>query len=90
VAGNWYVGELRYGITTTDLQDLFDPEGTWQSAQVIVGPDTDNSKGFGAVEVELLAPRLPRGCFPEARPPDSTGSFSNRQPSRTAFSRAAP
>src|ERR1700731_3701893 len=47
-----YVGNLAYGMTSTDLQGLFEPHGTVRSAQVIVDRDTGRSKGFGFVEMD--------------------------------------
>src|SRR5205809_1616606 len=46
-----YVGNLAYGITDSDLQKMFEPHGTVQSAQVIMDRDTGKSKGFGFVEM---------------------------------------
>src|SRR5262245_11031790 len=46
-----YVGNLAYGITDSDLQQLFGAHGTVQSAQVIMDRDTGRSKGFGFVEM---------------------------------------
>jgi RNA recognition motif-containing protein len=46
-----YVGNLAYGIGDSDLQRLFEPHGTVQSAQVIMDRDTGRSKGFGFVEM---------------------------------------
>jgi len=46
-----YVGNLAYGITDSDLQKMFEPHGTVQSAQVIMDRDTGRSKGFGFVEM---------------------------------------
>ena len=46
-----YVGNLAYGLTDADLQRLFEPFGTVQSAQVIMDRDTGRSKGFGFVEM---------------------------------------
>jgi RNA recognition motif-containing protein len=46
-----YVGNLAYGITDSDLQQMFEPHGTVQSAQVIMDRDTGRSKGFGFVEM---------------------------------------
>jgi RNA recognition motif-containing protein len=46
-----YVGNLAYGITDSDLQRMFEPHGTVQSAQVIMDRDTGRSKGFGFVEM---------------------------------------
>src|SRR5687768_12427582 len=46
-----YVGNLTYGVTDSDLQKMFEPHGTVQSAQVIIDRDTNRSKGFGFVEM---------------------------------------
>jgi RNA recognition motif-containing protein len=46
-----YVGNLPYGVSDSDLQDLFGAHGTVQSAQVIMDRDTGRSKGFGFVEM---------------------------------------
>jgi RNA recognition motif-containing protein len=46
-----YVGNLAYGVTDSDLQQLFAQHGMVQSAQVIMDRDTGRSKGFGFVEM---------------------------------------
>ena len=46
-----YVGNLWYGVTDSQLQDMFAPYGSVQSAQVIMDRDTGRSKGFGFVEM---------------------------------------
>src|SRR5262245_53617163 len=46
-----YVGNLSYGVTDSDLQQLCEPHGTVQSAQVIMDRDAGRSKGFGFVEM---------------------------------------
>ena len=46
-----YVGNLTYSVTDTELQEMFQPHGTVQSAQVIMDRDTGRSKGFGFVEM---------------------------------------
>jgi cold-inducible RNA-binding protein len=46
-----YVGNLAYGVSNSDLQQLFESHGTVQSAQVIMDRDTGRSKGFGFVEM---------------------------------------
>jgi cold-inducible RNA-binding protein len=51
VATKLYVGNLTYGVTSNDLENLFTPHGTVQSAQVIMDRDTGRSKGFGFVEM---------------------------------------
>jgi RNA recognition motif-containing protein len=51
VAKKLYVGNLNYETTDSDLQSLFGPFGTVQSAQIIMDRDTGRSKGFGFVEM---------------------------------------
>ena len=46
-----YVGNLTYGVTDSDLEQMFAPHGTVQSAQEIMDLDTGRSKGFGFVEM---------------------------------------
>jgi RNA recognition motif-containing protein len=46
-----YVGNLAYGVTDGNLQQMFEAHGTVQSAQVIMDRDTGRSKGFGFVEM---------------------------------------
>ena len=46
-----YVGNLAYGVSDSDLERIFAPHGTVQSAQVIMDRDTGRSKGFGFVEM---------------------------------------
>jgi RNA recognition motif-containing protein len=46
-----YVGNLTYGVTDSDLQQMFEAHGTVQSAQVIMDRETNRSKGFGFVEM---------------------------------------
>jgi RNA recognition motif-containing protein len=46
-----YVGNLSYGMTDSDLQNLFEQYGTVVSAQIIMDRDTGRSKGFGFVEM---------------------------------------
>src|SRR3954453_2515530 len=46
-----YVGNLAYGVSSSDLEQLFAAFGTVQSAQVIADRDTGRSKGFGFVEM---------------------------------------
>ena len=47
-----YVGNLTYNVDQSELEALFAPFGTVQSAQVIVDRDTNRSKGFGFVEMD--------------------------------------
>src|ERR1700704_6361527 len=46
-----YVGNLSYNVGDADLQQLCEPHGTVQSAQVIQDRDTGKSKGVGFVEM---------------------------------------
>src|SRR5215207_2444289 len=50
-----YVGNLTYGVSDSDLEQLFAPFGTVQSAQVIQDRETGRSKGFGFVEMDTDA-----------------------------------
>jgi RNA recognition motif-containing protein len=47
-----YVGNLSYGVTDADLEQMFAAHGTVESAQVIMDRDTGRSKGFGFVEMK--------------------------------------
>src|SRR5262249_5306218 len=47
-----YVGNLGYGVSSSDLEQLFAAHGTVESAQVIMDRDTGRSKGFGFVEMK--------------------------------------
>jgi RNA recognition motif-containing protein len=46
-----YVGNLPYSVGDAELQQMFEPHGSVQSAQVIMDRDTGRSKGFGFVEM---------------------------------------
>jgi len=46
-----YVGNLAYGVTQSDLEQLFGAHGSVQSVQIITDRDTGRSKGFGFVEM---------------------------------------
>ena len=50
-----YVGNLSYSITSSDLEQLFSPHGTVESAQVITDRESGRSKGFGFVEMASAA-----------------------------------
>jgi len=52
VAKKLYVGNLPYGIGSSDLERVFQAHGTVESAQVIADRDTGRSKGFGFVEMQ--------------------------------------
>jgi cold-inducible RNA-binding protein len=46
-----YVGNLGYGVSTSDLEQMFSQHGTVDSANVIEDRSTGQSKGFGFVEM---------------------------------------
>jgi RNA recognition motif-containing protein len=46
-----YVGNLGYGVSSSDLEQLFTAHGAVESAQVISDRSTGQSKGFGFVEM---------------------------------------
>jgi len=46
-----YVGNLAYSVSDSDLQQMFEPHGTVQSAQVIMDRETGKPRGFGFVEM---------------------------------------
>jgi RNA recognition motif-containing protein len=46
-----YVGNLGYGVSSSDLEQMFSQHGTVDSAQVIEDRSTGQSKGFGFVEM---------------------------------------
>jgi RNA recognition motif-containing protein len=46
-----FIGGLAYAVTDDQLRDLFASVGTVQSAQVIVDRYSNQSKGFGFVEM---------------------------------------
>ncbi len=46
-----YVGNLSYGVSSSDLERLFSSYGTVASAQVIEDRESGRSKGFGFVEM---------------------------------------
>lgn len=51
MAKKLYVGNLPYGVSSSDLEQVFEEYGTVESAQVIADRDTGRSKGFGFVEM---------------------------------------
>jgi RNA recognition motif-containing protein len=82
-----YVGNLTFGVTDSELQDLFEPHGNVRSAQVIMDRETGRSKGFGFVEmindadaqaaIQALNGKEMSGralTVNEARPKESSGS----------------
>jgi cold-inducible RNA-binding protein len=51
MTNNLYVGNLTFGTTSSDLQNLFAQHGEVTKAQVITDRDTGRSRGFGFVEM---------------------------------------
>ena len=47
-----YVGNLSYGVTSSDLEQMCSQHGSVQSAEVIQDRDTGRSKGFGFVQMD--------------------------------------
>jgi RNA recognition motif-containing protein len=52
MAKRLYVGNLKYTVTSAQLQELFEPYGTVNTAQVLSDRETSRSRGFGFVEME--------------------------------------
>ena len=46
-----YVGGLAYSVTDMELNSLFTEHGSVESAVVVKDRETDNSRGFGFVEM---------------------------------------
>ncbi|MDR3708286.1 MAG: RNA-binding protein [Capsulimonadaceae bacterium] len=46
-----YVGNLPYTSTDQELRDMFADAGTVTSAQVVIDRNTNQSRGFGFVEM---------------------------------------
>ena len=55
MATKLFVGKLSYNTTSDGLQALFEQYGVVVSAQVIMDRDTNQSKGFGFVEMKEQA-----------------------------------
>jgi RNA recognition motif-containing protein len=51
MATKLYVGGLAYAITDDQLRELFETYGKVESAQVIIDRMSNQSKGFGFVEM---------------------------------------
>jgi RNA recognition motif-containing protein len=47
-----YVGNLSYGTTDSDLEELFSDAGTVVSAEVVRDRESGRSRGFAFVEME--------------------------------------
>ena len=46
-----YVGNLAFGVSNSDLEELFSKAGQVQSVAVITDKFTGQSRGFGSVEM---------------------------------------
>ena len=51
MAKRLYVGNLKYNVTSAQLQELFEQYGAVSSAQVLSDRETGRSRGFGFVEM---------------------------------------
>jgi RNA recognition motif-containing protein len=51
VSKNLYVGNLAFGTTSSDLEQLFGQYGKVTKAQVVMDRETGQSRGFGFVEM---------------------------------------
>jgi RNA recognition motif-containing protein len=51
MAKRLYVGNLKYTVTSQQLQELFEQYGAVSSAQVLSDRETGRSRGFGFVEM---------------------------------------
>jgi RNA recognition motif-containing protein len=51
MAKRLYVGNLKYTVTSAQLQELFEQFGAVSSAQVLSDRETGRSRGFGFVEM---------------------------------------
>ncbi|MGP0068539.1 MAG: RNA recognition motif domain-containing protein [Isosphaeraceae bacterium] len=52
MAKRLYVGNLKYTVTSAQLQELFEQYGTVNTAQVLSDRETGRSRGFGFVEMQ--------------------------------------
>ena len=52
---NMYVSNLSFHTNEKTLRDLFSPFGIVTSAKVIMDRDSGQSRGFGFVEMEVVA-----------------------------------
>jgi RNA recognition motif-containing protein len=51
MAKRLYVGNLKYTVTSAQLQELFEQYGSVTAAQVLSDRETGRSRGFGFVEM---------------------------------------
>ena len=79
MAKRLYVGNLKYTVTSEELQELFEPYGTVSSAQVLSDRETGRSRGFGFVEMVNDDEALARSRASTARITTVGGSRSMRR-----------
>lgn len=58
---NLYVGNLAFGTTSADLEQLFGQFGTVSKAQVVMDRETGQSRGFAFVEMASGGPEAIKG-----------------------------
>jgi len=51
MAKRLYIGNLKYTVTSEQLEELFEQFGTVSSAEVLIDRETGRSRGFGFVEM---------------------------------------
>ena len=51
MAKRLYVGNLKYTVTSVQLEQLFEQFGSVSSAEVLIDRETGRSRGFGFVEM---------------------------------------
>ncbi len=86
-----YIGNLDYGITSDQLEELFAQAGQVVSASVVTDRDTGRSRGFGFVEmsteeeaqkaIEMFNGKDFQGralVVNEARPPKPRGTYDRK------------
>jgi len=86
-----YVGNLSFDVDSSELQRMFEPYGTVESAQVVTDRETGRSRGFGFVEmgtdqeaqaaIEALAGKQAGGrtlTVNEAKPREGGGGGGGR------------
>jgi RNA recognition motif-containing protein len=54
MTSNLYVGNLPFGVSEDDLEELFASHGAVASAKVITDRETGRARGFGFVEMEQV------------------------------------
>ena len=47
-----YVGNIKFDVGDRELRDVFERFGKVESAQVVIDKDSQQSRGFGFVEID--------------------------------------